>query len=270
MSPATDRYTHGHESAILGAHSTRTALNSAAHLLPHLKPGMHLLDVGFGPGTITLDFAEITAPGRVVGIENTQAPFAVAEANAASRHVTNLDLVLADVMSLPFPDDSFDLVHAHQVLQHLTNPVGALEEMARVCRPGGLIATRDADYAGMFWYPESSGLTRWQELYRAIAKGNHAEPDAARHLRSWAEAAALRDVRITASTWCYATEDECAWWAQSQADRAEGEAFTAQAAALGVPASEVSQIAEAWRAWGREPGAMFVIPHAELLASPAR
>ena len=51
---------------------------------------------------------------------------------------------------------------------------------------------------------------------------------------------------------------------------AEGEAFTAQAAALGVPASEVSQIAEAWRAWGREPGAMFVIPHAELLASPAR
>jgi ubiquinone/menaquinone biosynthesis C-methylase UbiE len=49
------------------------------------------------------------------------------------------------VYALDFADGSFDVVHAHQVLQHLTDPVAALIEMRRVCRPGGLIAARDGD-----------------------------------------------------------------------------------------------------------------------------
>ena len=47
---------------------------------------------------------------------------------------------VGDVYQLDFPDDSFDVVHAHQLLQHLTDPVAALREMRRVCRPGGLVA----------------------------------------------------------------------------------------------------------------------------------
>ncbi len=64
-----DRYTHGHHESVLRSHSWRTAENSAGYLLASLKAGQDLLDVGCGPGTITMDLAERVAPGRVVGID---------------------------------------------------------------------------------------------------------------------------------------------------------------------------------------------------------
>lgn len=54
----SDTYTHGHHGSVLRSHSWRTAENSAAHLLPHLERGQRLLDVGCGPGSITVDLAE--------------------------------------------------------------------------------------------------------------------------------------------------------------------------------------------------------------------
>ena len=260
------RYTHGHETAVLASHSLRTAQNSAADLLPHLKPGIRVLDVGFGPGTITLDLAELVAPGNVVGIENTDGPFEAARAAAASRGDTDTRFERADVMDLPYEDNSFDVVHAHQVLQHLADPVGALREMARVCRPGGSVAARDADYAAMAWYPLFPELERWREVYRAIAHGNGAEPDAGRHMRRWAQAAGLETAQITSSNWCYADAEACAQWGESQAQRVSGRGFRHQAGEHGCDSFEVEQIADAWRRWGQSPDAYFLIPNTEILA----
>ncbi len=66
----TDRYTHGHDDCVLDNHRRRTAANSAGYLLPHLRPGQSLLDVGCGPGTLTADLAVRVAPGEVVAIDN--------------------------------------------------------------------------------------------------------------------------------------------------------------------------------------------------------
>ena len=65
-------YTHGHDESVLRGHRWRTAENSAAYLLDHLRPGLNLLDVGCGPGTITVDLAACVAPGRVVGLDATR------------------------------------------------------------------------------------------------------------------------------------------------------------------------------------------------------
>jgi len=259
------RYTHGHEQAVLASHGTRTAATSAAYLLPHLSPGTTLLDVGCGPGSVTLDLAEAVAPGRVVGLEPVEDPLTTARAAAAERGDTSTEFVLGDVHDLPFEDGRFDVVHAHQVLQHLTAPVAALREMWRVAAPGGLLAARDADYAAMAWHPETSGLDRWREVYRAIAHGNGAEPDAGRHLRSWAREAGLPEPVVTASVWCYADAGATAWWGGSQADRVSGLTFVAQAAEHGLDEAGVREVAEAWRAWGGHPDAWFVVPHGELL-----
>ena len=125
--------------------------------LPHLKPGMHVLDIGCGPGTITLDLAALVAPGKVVGIENVEAPLLAARAEAVARSDVSTTFQLGDALKLPFENESFDVVHAHQVLQHLPDPVTALREMVRVCKSGGWIAARDADYACHVLVSRASG-----------------------------------------------------------------------------------------------------------------
>src|SRR5215204_2774360 len=158
-----DTYTHGHSEPVLQSHRWRTAENSAAYLLPSLRAGLDLLDVGCGPGTITVDLAAVVAPGRVVGIDVSDEPLAEAR-GLAERSGVPVTFEVGDVYALTEPDDSFDVVHAHQVLQHLTDPVAALHEMTRVCRPGGLFAGRGVDYGAVVTSPAYDGLDRWRDL----------------------------------------------------------------------------------------------------------
>jgi len=262
-----DVYLHGHHASVLASHGARTAADSAAYLLPHLRDGLRLLDVGCGPGTITLDLAEAVGPsGEVVGVENVEGPLVEARRTATARGDLRTRFALADVMALPYAAGSFDVVHAHQVLQHVPDPVGALREMARVTRPGGLVAVRDVDYASMVWHPASEGMTRWLELYRRLARLNHAEPDAGRHLVAWAHAAGLPWLTPSASLWTYATPQQCAWWGAVWARRALESTFATQAVERGAAtAEELAGISAAWQAWSTHPDAWFAMTHAELL-----
>jgi ubiquinone/menaquinone biosynthesis C-methylase UbiE len=185
MGERRETYTHGHAESVLRSHRWRTAENSAGYLLPHLRPGVDLLDVGCGPGTITVDLARRVDPGRVIGMDAASDAVDAARASAAEAGVANLELAAGDVYALDHPDAAFDVVHAHQVLQHLADPVAALREMRRVCRPTGVVAARDSIYRAMSWYPTSPVLDRWCEVYCAVAEANGGEPDAGTHLRHW-------------------------------------------------------------------------------------
>jgi ubiquinone/menaquinone biosynthesis C-methylase UbiE len=263
-----DVYLHGHHASVLASHGARTAANSAAYLLPHLREGMRVLDVGCGPGTITLDLAEaVGASGAVVGVENVAGPLEQARRNAAARGDERTRFELADVMRLPYAAASFDVVHAHQVLQNLTDPVGALRVLARVTRPGGLVAVRDVDYASMVWHPASDGMTRWLDLYRRLARLNHAEPDAGRHLVAWAHAAGLGRLTPSASLWTYATREQCAWWGAAWTRRTLESTFATQAVERGLATpEELAGISAAWQAWSTHLDAWFAMTHAEVLA----
>src|SRR6266700_7750300 len=140
-------YTHGHHESVLRSHRWRTAENSAAYLLPHLALDAKILDVGCGPGTITADLADRVPRGQVTGMGAAQE--IVEQARTAAGDRRNLEFATADIYALDYPDGGFDVVHAHQVLQHLGNPVRALREMRRVARQGGLVAVREADFGGM-------------------------------------------------------------------------------------------------------------------------
>ncbi|WP_370524047.1 methyltransferase domain-containing protein [Cellulomonas sp. APG4] len=260
-------YTHGHHESVLRSHRWRTAENSAAYLLPELRPGMRLLDVGCGPGTLTVDLARRVTPGEVIGVDRSAAVLDLARAEAAG--LDGVTFEVADVMSLPYEDASFDVVHAHQVLQHLADPVGALREMRRVTRPGGLVAVQDADYAAMTWHPASRGLDDWLELYHEVTEANGAEADAGRRVLAWALEAGLDATRLTpgASSWCYATSDDRAWWSGLWAERVTSSDFARQAVEHGL-ADDVAleALAEAWRSWGSAPGGWFAILHGHVLA----
>ena len=263
----TARYTHGHSAAVLSAHSRRGAADSAAYLLAHLRAGMDLLDVGCGPASITADLAERVAPGRVVALDAAAGALEAARATLRERGLSEqVELTSGDVMALPFEDASFDVVHAHQVLQHLADPVGALAEMRRVTRPGGIVAVRDAVYSAMTWFPEPAGMEQWRSVYMATARANGGEPDAGSRLLSWARAAGFADASASASTWCYATPADRAWQSQTWAQRCLT-SFGPRAVELGLAdRADLETMAQAWRQWGDSEDAWFVVVHGEVLA----
>ena len=107
-----------------------------------------VLDVGCGPGTITVDLAARVPEGQVTGIDAAAGVLAEARPKPSAAGQANVTFETGDVYRLAFDDATFDVVHAHQVLQHLSDPVAALTEMRRVCRPGGLVAAATATTAG--------------------------------------------------------------------------------------------------------------------------
>jgi ubiquinone/menaquinone biosynthesis C-methylase UbiE len=266
----SDRYTHGHHESVLRSHIWRTAENSAGFLLSYLQRGQSVLDVGCGPGTITADIARLVAPGSVTGIDRSHEVIEVARRSAEKADLNNLSFRVGDVYNLDFPDGSFDTVYAHQVLQHLSDPVRALREMRRVLAPDGVVAVRDADYGKFTWSPPDRRLDRWLALYHDITRRNGAEADAGRHLVDWVRAAGF-DYVTTYSQWEFRTDEERQWWGGLWADRVQESEFARQGLEfdLTTPA-ELNEISAAFLEWSTIPDAEFVVVHGEVLARNAR
>ena len=234
MPERSETYTHGHAESVLRSHRWRTVDNSAAYLADRLSPGTEVLDVGCGPGTITIDIAERVAPGRVVGLDAAADAIAAARSAADDAGVTNLELATGDVYALEHADDSFDVVHAHQVLQHVADPVAALREMRRVCRPDGVVGGTGQHLPGHELVPRlpgarplAGGVLRRRRGQRRRARRRQPAPP-------WALEAGFTAVAASASAWCYATDDERAWWGGLWADRVETTALGTRAVELGL------------------------------------
>ncbi|WP_430789747.1 class I SAM-dependent methyltransferase [Actinoplanes sp. G11-F43] len=259
-------YTHGHHESVLRSHRWRTAENSAAYLLPHLSSGFSLLDVGCGPGTITADLATRVTPGRTVALEQTGPALDLARAEIERRGLSGVEFAVGDVHALDFPDATFDVVHAHQVLQHVADPVAALREMRRVTRPGGLVAARDSDYAAFTWFPQVPELDEWLALYQRVARGNGGEPDAGRRLLSWAREAGFTEVTATASVWCFANDEDRQWWGGMWAERILKSDMSEKSIRTGAATErDLQRIADGWRHWAEDPDGWLIIPHGEIL-----
>lgn len=257
-------YLHGHHDSVLRSHRWRTAENSAGYLLPRLRPGDRVLDVGCGPGTITAGLA--ARAGQVIGIDAAADVLAAAREAAAGQ--ANVRFEAGDVYHLGCPGGAFDVVHAHQLLQHLADPVAALREMGRAGRPGGLVAARDADYGGMLWYPADPELAEWRALYQQVARASGGEPDAGRHLLAWAHAAGFTDVRASASAWCYAAPADRSWWGESWAERVTSSSFAERAVAHGLASrADLVRLSGAWRRFAASDDGWFMIPSGEILCT---
>ena len=99
-------------------------------------------DVGTGTGFVAAGVA--SRAGRVVAVDNSQARLDVARANLDALGLPNAELIEGELTALPLASDSVDAAFANMLMHHAEEPAAALEEMARVVKPGGLVAIVDA------------------------------------------------------------------------------------------------------------------------------
>lgn len=107
-----------------------------------VEPGMRVLDVGCGPGALSAALVELTGAGNVVGAEPSE-PFA-----EACRTRLGIEVAVTGAEELPFPDDSFDAALSQLVVNFMKDAHAGVRQMARVTRPGGIVAACLWDYGG--------------------------------------------------------------------------------------------------------------------------
>lgn len=267
---APDTYTHGHHESVVAQHRKRTAAEAAAFLLPHLRPGMRVLDVGCGPGSITVGLAEAASPGEVLGIDLSEDVLAQARTLAAEKDLANLRFARADVHGLDPGGRAFDVVYAHQVLQHVPEPVETLRAMRRLLVPGGLVAVRDSDYGTCTWSPPDERIAQWLAVYHEVARRNGAEADAGRFLHGWVHAAGFETLAVGGTTWTFPGYEPVETWAASWAERTVRSNLATKALEYGIAArADLEAIADAFRTWCRRPAAFFSIGHVAVLGRRA-
>ena len=169
--PEWETYAMGYSDIFLKLLRRRSAGRNAAHLMPLLQPGMDLLDLGCGPGSITLGLAQAVWPGEVTGLDQNPEQVELARRAAADARTFNARFVTGDALDLPFPDSSLDAVHCHGFLMHSPSIKEQLTEIVRVLKPGGILASRDMDVPASFIAPtHESNRGMWEMLGEVIRR----------------------------------------------------------------------------------------------------
>jgi SAM-dependent methyltransferase len=238
----------------------RTVETNASFVLPHLRPGLTVLDCGCGPGSITLGLAERVAPGRVVGIDVADQQVTAARALATEREIRNVRFERASIYDLPFPDGAFDLAFAHTVLEHLGDPLRALREMRRVLRPGGLVALRDSDWATRIVEPYVPRVQRCFDLVARAMEHNGGSPYYARRQRALLREAGFARTEGFAFTESFGSPEGTRYWGEGVADYLAGSALPDLFVAQGwLDRAELAATLAAVREWGERPDAYYAV-----------
>jgi 2-polyprenyl-3-methyl-5-hydroxy-6-metoxy-1,4-benzoquinol methylase len=126
----------------------RTVNRDAALVVQHLRPGMRVVDFGCGAGSLTCGFAELVAPGEVLGFDMSEDAIVRAKALAEQSALRNVQFSVGNVNDLDLPGESFDVAHFSGVLMYLKEPERALQLAFRCLKSGGMLAAREAQKAG--------------------------------------------------------------------------------------------------------------------------
>lgn len=241
----------------------RTAKSHADFFTPHLLAGMRVLDCGCGPGTITCDLAELVPPGYVVGIDQDPAQIDAARAHAAARGIGNVHFQTGNAYELCFPDGYFDAVFSHDLLDHLSEPLKAVQEFRRVTRSGGLIGLRAPDFRGHIIAPDDSPMHRFLELWEQFVIRNGGSSHVGSRLRGLLHQVGCVRVVATASYECHGTEASLA----QLGGMGEGMLGSQELFVRGgvLDAARAEELRQALQAWSQRPDAFLARPWCEAV-----
>ncbi len=191
MCGVLEGYAPGYGRDAVSMMSARTAAERAAFAQPLFAPGTWVVDLGCGPGSITLGLAP---ESRVAGLDRDAGQVELARAAARRAGRSTVDYLVASAYDLPFASGSVDVAFSHALFEHLTAPMDALAELRRVLRPGGRLALSTSDWSKARLRPKTANVDaalRGHYLLRRQAGGN---PFAGRVIAEQCAAAGFTEV----------------------------------------------------------------------------
>lgn len=251
-------YKKGFDELVSDSHSWRNVSNAVPYVIPYLRKTDKLLDVGMGPGTISKDLANYVM--SVVGIEPTPELVDLASSQEALPDLVTFKL--GSAYNLPFEDESFDVVHAHQVIVHLDDPVKALKEMVRVCKNGGHILVKDSDMSMNVIYPQE-----YADIIEKHTKGESRNPStsiiAGRQLKEKAIQAGYNPqlIQMNGLVWFISTLEERQRWCNIWVSRIRA----SKEVDYESNKKELDEVIKAYEDWRDDDRSVMMIVHAELV-----
>ena len=243
-------YTHGHHESVLRSHRWRTADNSAAYLLATPAAGMRLLDVGRGPGTITVDLAAAVAPGRVTALERTEARLTW-RARGREPRLHNVEFVVGDVQALDFAALPSTWCTPTRCCSTSATRCGAARDAPRL--PARRTSRPRQRLQRVHLVPGDAGARPLAGAVPRVARANGGEPDAGGRLLAWAErrpgfSEVDGEGRAPGAT---PSPEGRAWWGGLWADRVVGlrAGRAGRSSGASRPPAGWPEVAAGWRRW---------------------
>ena len=244
-----------------------SASANAAYLLPHLEPGLRVLDFGCGPGTITIGLAEAVSPGEVHGVDMEASQIDLARMFAERYGRDNAAFHVGDVTDLPFEDDAFDVAHCHNVLMHVPDTQAVLREVKRVLKPGSLIASREMIAESSFTHPDFGVIRKAWDMFEDLLAADEGHPQMGKDMKSHFIEAGFASIRVGASFDTYTTPEEVAFIYGIALQWFLSPEITEAAIKYGAATPELCKhIGIAYEKWKDHPGAFAAVAHGEMLA----
>ncbi len=229
---------------------------------------MRLLDCGSGMGSLSVELAAVVDPGEVVGIDIEPTQVAHATDLARRWNVSNARFQVGSATAIAFPDEAFDAVFSHGVVEHIADPVGAVREMRRVLKAGGKLGMRHADFGGFLLEPLQPPLDRFVGIFAGIMSHSGADPHAGRHQPRWLLDAGFTRFHVSASYDCWTdTPENRSLNAHFLASLVRQSTFKEQVLQAGLADEGTLQaMAEAFLRWGDLPEAFAAEAWTEVVA----
>jgi SAM-dependent methyltransferase len=226
-----------------------------------------VLDVGCGPGSITIGLAEAVAPGAVTGVDVEPLQVNRARELATERAISNVQFEIADAYALPYVEASFDAVLGHFLLGNLQDPLRATRELRRVLRPGGVAAILETDWSVWVLEPSTPTLREMQSLLTRSVEASGSSSYYARHQRRLLLEAGFSRVEAYARAGDQGTLERTRSAAANLEARLRAPAVWDRSIAEGwADATALEAMCTALRAWGEQADAFQVMLRCFALA----
>ena len=265
---STPDYTMGFGEEMLESLRRFTAETHAGHLLPHLRPGLRVLDFGCGPGNISVGLAKAVHPGESHGVDMEESQINLAREVARVQRQDNAIFHVGDVTALEFEDGFFDVAHCHNLLMHVPDTHAVLTEVKRVLKPGGLIACREMICESSFTYPDFGVIRKSWDMFQDLLQADDGHPQMGRELKGHVLAAGFENVRTANSFDIYSAPADVTFIHGFAKQWFLSPEITEAAIKYGAATPELcAQMGTAYDRWKDHPGAMCALAFGEAIAN---